>query len=193
MADKQQSAERATNSRRSYTVEEMFRLIDLLCQKGELNGKTYTLSSLDGKGVNVAIAMRLGDRTPNKLELAFPRSVVLILHRSGSLLTRLSYDYGMPYEVADTIPILTKDGESKLQMYEALGFPILPPSGHTFAITNGNSAYVVLTKKERCPLTNKIPETKPIPPVIMNIDTLARNRATEKREEMKWRDILKSV
>lgn len=182
MAGEQEDRDGSTNRSRSYSLAEYMRIVDLLIQKGKLRDKIYTPRSVEASTM-VSIQLVLQH---NGIELAYPRIVTLSFHpATGKLQTSLVYDCGMPYEVADVIPILTQ--QEKIQMYEALGFPILPPTANTFAITKGNAAYVVLSKMEKCPLTNKIPGTKSIPPAMLNYKPPGADRMKNDFRK-KWSD-----
>lgn len=165
MAGEQGDRDGSTDSRRSYSLAEYMQIIDLLIQKGKLRDKIYVPRSIEATSM-ICIELRLNS-PHGAADLAYPRITVLEFSpATGELRVRNIYDFGMPYEVVDIIPILTQ--QEKIQMYEALGFPIIPPTPYTFGITNGNAAYVVLTKLEKCPLTNKIPKIRRIPPEILN-------------------------
>lgn len=180
MAGEQGDRDGSTDSRRSYSLMEYIQIIDLLLQKGKMRDRIYVPRSVEATAM-VVIELRLNSPR-GTTDLAYPRLAVLDFRpATGELRVRNSYDFGMPYEVVDVIPILTQ--EEKLQMYEALGFPILPPSPHTFGITNGNAAYVVLAKLEKCPLTNKIPEIRRIPPEILNYKPPSSDRKERGRNE----------
>lgn len=178
MAGEQGDRDGSTDSRRSYSLMEYIQIIDLLLQKGKMRDKIYVPRSVESRA-SVCIELGLQHKT---CDVAYPRMLQLSFKpTTGELQVNNNYDFGMPYEVVDVIPILTQ--EEKLQMYEALGFPILPPSPHTFGITNGNAAYVVLTKLEKCPLTNKIPKVRRIPPEVLNYKPPGSDRKERGRNE----------
>ena len=178
MAGEQGDRDGSTDSRRSYSLMEYTQIIDLLLQKGKMRDKIYVPRSVESRA-SVCIELGLQHKT---CDVAYPRMLQLSFKpTTGELQVNNNYDFGMPYEVVDVIPILTQ--EEKLQMYEALGFPILPPSPHTFGITNGNAAYVVLTKLEKCPLTNKIPKVRRIPPEVLNYKPPGSDRKERGRNE----------
>lgn len=179
MAGEQGDRDGSTDSRRSYSLAEYMQIIDLLMQKGKMRDRIYVPRSVEATSM-VVIELRLNSPR-GATDLAYPRITVLEFSpATGELRVRNTYDFGMPYEVVDVIPILTQ--EEKLQMYEALGFPILPPSPHTFGITNGNAAYVVLAKLEKCPLTNKIPQIRRIPSEILNYKPPGSDRKGRSKE-----------
>ena len=178
MAGEQGDRDGSTDSRRSYSLMEYTQMIDLLLQKGKMRDKIYVPRSVESRA-SVCIELGLQHKT---CDVAYPRMLQLSFKpTTGELQVNNNYDFGMPYEVVGVTPILTQ--EEKLQMYEALGFPILPPSPHTFGITNGNAAYVVLTKLEKCPLTNKIPKIRRIPPEILNYKPPGSDRKERGRNE----------
>ena len=178
MAGEQGDRDGSTDSRRSYSLMEYTQMIDLLLQKGKMRDKIYVPRSVESRA-SVCIELGLQHKT---CDVAYPRMLQLSFKpTTGELQVNNNYDFGMPYEVVGVTPILTQ--EEKLQMYEALGFPILPPSPHTFGITNGNAAYVVLTKLEKCPLTNKIPKVRRIPPEVLNYKPPGSDRKERGRNE----------
>lgn len=180
MAGEQGDRDGSTDSRRSYSLAEYMQIIDLLMQKGKMRDRIYVPRSVEATSM-IYIELRLNS-PHGAADVAYPRLAVLEFRpATGELRVRNSYDFGMPYEVVDVIPILTQ--QEKIQMYEALGFPIIPPSPHTFSITNGNAAYVVLSRLEKCPLTNKIPEIRRIPPEILNFKPPGSDRKERGRSE----------
>lgn len=180
MAGEQGGRDGSTDSRRSYSLAEYMQIIDLLIQKGRTRDRIYVPRSVEATSA-VVIELRLSSPR-GAADVAYPRLAVLEFRpATGELRVRNSYDFGMPYEVVDIIPILTQ--QEKIQMYEALGFPILPPTPYTFGITNGNAAYVVLTKLEKCPLTNKIPQIRRIPPEILNYKPPGSDRKERGKNE----------
>lgn len=180
MAGEQGNRDGSTDSRRSYSLMEYMQIIDLLIQKGKLRDRIYIPRSVEATSA-IVIELRLNSPR-GAADVAYPRLAVLEFRpATGEMRVRNSYDFGMPYEVVDVIPILAQ--QEKIQMYEALGFPILPPTPYTFGITNGNAAYVVLTKLEKCPLTNKIPQIRRIPPEILNYKPPGSDRKERGKNE----------
>ncbi len=180
MAGEQGDRDGSTDSRRSYSLMEYIQIIDLLIQKGKLRDRIYIPRSVEATSA-VVIELRLNSPR-GAADVAYPRMLQLSFKPiTGELQANNNYDFGMPYEVVDVIPILAQ--QEKIQMYEALGFPILPPSPHTFGITNGNAAYVVLAKLEKCPLTNKIPQIRRIPPEVLNYKPPGSDRKERDRSE----------
>lgn len=178
MAGEQGNRDGSTDSRRSYSLAEYMQIIDLLIQKGRMRDRIYIPRSVESR-TSVCIELGLQHKT---YDSAYPRMLQLSFKPiTGELQVNNNYDFGMPYEVVDVIPILAQ--QEKIQMYEALGFPILPPTPYTFGITNGNAAYVVLTKLEKCPLTNKIPKIRRIPPEILNFKPPGSDRKERGKNE----------
>lgn len=180
MAGEQGNRDGSTDSRRSYSLMEYMQIIDLLLQKGRMRDRIYVPRSVEATSA-IVIELRLNSPR-GAADVAYPRLAVLEFRpATGEMRVRNSYDFGMPYEIVDIIPILAQ--QEKIQMYEALGFPILPPTPYTFGITNGNAAYVVLTKLEKCPLTNKIPQIRRIPPEILNYKPPGSDRKERGKNE----------
>lgn len=111
-------------------------------------GISYSMTSRDSKMGNelqlkCMVEMVRSLNVPTRFNIAY-------LHPKNYIDINVSYLFGCPVDIVETIPIMSSD-QSKIEVYKGLGFVVVPPLPVTYGITNSNPAFIVL-KETVCPL-----------------------------------------
>lgn len=80
-------------------------------------------------------------RTKRVDSLAVPHSL-RIGFKGRAIEVTPQYIFGQPLEIIETIPMI--GAETKINVYQELGFAVIPPSSATFAACGNNSAYLAV-------------------------------------------------